>query len=89
MDVRLIGHPQDTESWASEFNTHAVSPAEIIVCYRDGQDSVYMKDLEVKLEKGWTPMVQAFIDHDIITDNYNRTFFEPRNAKERERGYSL
>ncbi|WP_175582762.1 hypothetical protein [Clostridium perfringens] len=35
----------------------------------------------------WKDMSQAFKDNDIIPDNHNTCFREPRNVKERENGY--
>jgi len=51
---------------------------------------MYIKDLDVWLEQKqeWKDMKQAFRDHDLITDNYNKYFFEPRNEEERKRGFS-
>lgn len=37
----------------------------------------------------WKDMRQAFKDHDIITDNWNRVFFEPTTSEDRARGYTL
>ena len=56
-----------------------------------GDDSAYIHDLDVWLEqkKEWKDMVQAFKDYDLITDNDNTIFFEPRNEEEKKRGYSL
>ena len=70
---------------SSRFNAFAV----LEVLTED--DSAYVHDLDVWLEqkKKWKDMLQAFKDHDLITDNYNTIFFEPRNGEERVRGYSL
>ncbi len=32
-------------------------------------------------------MNEAFENHDLITDNYNTEFFEPKNDEEKKRGY--
>jgi len=37
----------------------------------------------------WIPMDEAFKNKDLITDNYNTTFFEPENDEEKKRGYRL
>ncbi len=52
---------------------------------------VPQRELDVFLEsKGeWKDMREAFSDHDLITDNYNTMFFEPRNEEDRTRGYAL
>ena len=56
-----------------------------------GDDSVYIHDLDVYLEKtsppGWKDLKQAFKDNDVITDNCNTTFREPLNEQERAQGY--
>ena len=66
-------------------NIHALS--EVLT----GDDSVFIKDLDVYLEKssppGWKDLRQAFRDKDVIIDNYNTTFREPLNEQERTQGY--
>ncbi len=53
-------------------------------------DSMFIRELDVWIEPtGWKDMSAAFLDHDIITDNYNTQFFEPKNAEDRKRGYTL
>lgn len=58
-------------------------------------DSAYPSNLDVWLTqlndgKGqWKDMDQAFLDHDLITDNYNTIFFEPKTPEDRARGYTL
>ena len=37
----------------------------------------------------WIPMSDAFKNNDLITDNYNTEFFEPKDDEERKRGYRL
>jgi len=37
----------------------------------------------------WMSMSEAFKNNDLITDNYNTKFFEPKNDEERKRGYRL
>lgn len=79
---------------SNKFNIHSLN--EIIVGFDDdengepmGADSDFIRNYEVFLEKTqqWKCMSQAFKDHDLITDNYNERFFEPKNDEERERGY--
>lgn len=62
---------------------HALSEVNI------GCDSVYIKDLEIFIEKlgVWKSLSQAFKDRDVITDNYNTTFSEPKTEEDRARGY--
>ena len=54
-------------------------------------DSVFVADLDVYIEAigSWIDMNTAFENGDIITDNYNRFFFEPTNDEDRKRGYTL
>lgn len=70
---------------SSMFNTSTVG--EVLT----GDDSAYIKELDVWLEalQEWKDMPQAFKDHDLIADNFNTCFFEPRNEEDRKRGYSL
>ena len=82
-------------SWiggSSQFNTHGLG--EIIVGFNpseNGMDSMFIKDCEVFIEAfgEWKDMRQAFKDKDIIVDNYNTRFFEPKSIEDRERGYTL
>lgn len=89
MKVRFKDNP--IQSWYSErFNIHALS--EIIVFNKDlGADSAFIKDFDVCLEqkKEWKDMGQAFRDKDLIIDNYNTFFFEPKTEANRIRGYAL
>jgi hypothetical protein len=77
------------EGYSSRFNQASIF--EVTVFGDWGGDSASPTDLEVFLpSKGeWKCMMQAFRDHDLITDNYNTHFFEPENEGERRRGYSL
>lgn len=62
---------------------------EILIYFEEGDaDSDYISQYEVQLSDGnWKDMRQAFKDKDLISDNYNRCFAEPRNEEDRERGY--
>lgn len=90
MKLRHIESGQMAHS--SRFNLSSVS--EIIVGFEDGeQTSDYMRNYEVLLDEGkpterWWPMIEAFSAGDLITDNYNTIFFEPRTPEDRIRGYS-
>lgn len=85
MKVRYKSHPSEDCS-ASRFNTHAL--AEVIVGGDWGQDSAFIKELDVQLASGeWKDMRQAFRDHDIIPDNHNERFGEPKTAEDRQRGF--
>jgi hypothetical protein len=75
---------------SSKFNTHAMS--EIIVFFADGDcSSDFISEYEVFLEarQEWKDMSQAFEDRDIIVDNYNTYFFEPKSEEDKIRGYAL
>ena len=97
MNVREKIHPNDKCS-SSKFNTHALSE---VICYWEADsDSMFIKDLDVYITAGvfngfcsmaigWKDMHQAFKDYDIITDNYNTCFFEPKNKEDKERGFTL
>ena len=71
------------ETFANKFNPTGVG--EVLT----GDDSVFISDLNVWLEskKEWKDMSEAFRDHDLIVDNYNTYFFEPRSEEDRKRGF--
>lgn len=75
--------------FSSNFNTHGLG--EVIVGFDDdgGMDSMFSSDLEVYLDYKniWIDMNKAFEDNDLIIDNYNTCFREPRNQEEIDRGY--
>ena len=74
-----------TEAISSRFNIHSIG--EVIT----EDDSPFISELDVYLEQKheWKDMSQAFKDKDLITDNYNTTFFEPQNEEDRVRGFTL
>lgn len=77
---------------SSEFNLSCLG--EILITYLpDGdRDSDYIKNYEVYLERNkaeWKDMIQAFKDHDLITNVHNTVFFEPSTREDRERGLTL
>lgn len=91
MKVRLKDKPEVT-GYADRFNTHAVSPMEIIVGFDHGDmDSAYARDYECFIEatQSWVSVVEAFGRRLLITDNYNTRFFEPPTPEDAERGYTL
>jgi hypothetical protein len=86
-------------SWAegssSAYNMHSIN--EIVVHYDDGPDgepggadSVFVRDIEVWIERTrrWTPLGQAFRDRDVLPNNENTRFSEARTDEDRERGYT-
>lgn len=80
---------------SSKFNVYGIG--EIVVNFVSeeeeplGADSVYIHDCDVYLEqlRNWKDMAQAFRDNELITDNHNTHFFEPRTPEDRERGFTL
>ncbi len=87
MKIRKIDTEEIGES--SEFNTSSLS--EILVYFSDWMDTDYMKDYMVYIEatEKWMTFTEAFKEKHIITDNYNRHFFEPETEEDRKRGYTL
>ena len=88
--MKVRGKASNIVWYSHQFNTHGIG--EIIIQHPDyGADSDYGKDFDVFLEskQEWKDMAQAFKDHDLITDNYNSIFFEPKNQEDRRRGYTL
>ena len=86
----------ELEFYAGKFNTHALG--EVIGCSEEfAVDLFFIKDLDVFIEVsgdhgvqiGWKDMRKAFRDKDLIMDNYNTYFFEPKNEEDRERGFTL
>jgi hypothetical protein len=86
MKVRTKKQPNDVAQEGG-LNVHAMF--EVLV--PAWGDTVPGGDLEVYIEAlgEWKDLRQAFKDHDVITDNYNTRFFEPRNAEDRARGFTL
>jgi hypothetical protein len=68
---------------SSSFNVHAL--CEVLT----GDDSVYCRDLDAFINGVWKDFLVAMKDKDIIPDNYNRYFYEPRTQEDRDRGYIL
>lgn len=87
MKVKFKSDKSNEISWSSQFNTHGFG--EVIVNGDWGQDSVYIKDLDVLINGKWKDMGAAFRDKDLIHDNYNIYFFEPKNEIDRKRGFEL
>ena len=94
MKVRMKDNPA-LEFYSAEFNTHDGASAEVLGCHSSfGVDLFFIEDLDVFIEKNinffaWKDMGQAFRDHDLITDNLNKYFFEPENKEDRKRGFTL
>jgi hypothetical protein len=96
MRVRYIGRPEVT-GWAGEFNTHGLG--EVIVGFDEGDmTSEEVRLLEVQLEHplessvykpgAWVPLSDAFRSRDLISDNFDYRFFEPKTEADKERGWA-
>ena len=87
MKVRFKENP-NIVWYSGKFNIHGLG--EVIVQHKDfGADSVFIKDLDVLIDASWKDMAQAFRDKDLIIDNYNTYFFEPKTQEDKERGFTL
>lgn len=89
MKFRLADKPRVTGS-SSSFNLAAL--CEVVVGFdapNEDMDTVPCHQLEVWLEskQEWKRFNRALDDRDVIPDNYNSHFREPRNEEERKRGY--
>ena len=77
---------------SSSFNTHSLN--EIVVYFDEGDaDSDYITNYEVLLTTGpragqWVLLSDAFKQRDVIPNNHNTCFAEPRSDADRELGYS-
>lgn len=80
--LRYKKHPEIIRH-ASRFNLAALNEVDV------GDDSAFVSELEVEINGKWKDMGQAFKDHDLIVDNYNTIFFEPKTPEDRERGFTL
>lgn len=82
MKVRRKKYPEDV-MFSSCFNTSTLG--EVIL----PDDSEFISKLDVWLEQKqeWKDMHQAFMDKDLINDNYVTHFFEPPTEKDRKRGF--
>jgi hypothetical protein len=82
--VRYKKHPEEVIN-TYRFNISTLG--EVIL----PDTSEFVSELDVWLEqkKEWKDMHQAFMDKDLITDNYNTRFFEPPTQEDRERGFTL
>lgn len=72
-----------TETHSSRFNVHALSEVDV------GDDSAFFDELDVFLESTgeWKDMRQAFKDRDLIPNDHNTHFAEPRTDADRQRGW--
>lgn len=81
--MRLRYKSTGTECGGNRFNVLALAEVDV------GDDSPSISDLDVFVNGVWKDMQQAFADRDIIPDNYNCWFGEPKNEEDRKRGYFL
>lgn len=89
MKVRFKKRP-DSEYHCSRFNP--VGFGEVIIQGENiGADSVFVVDLEIFVEskQTWKDMAIAFKEQDILPDNYNLWFSEPKTEQDRLRGYII
>lgn len=73
------------ETWSSYFNVHGLGE----VLLPDTSEFISELDIWLAHKSEWKDMNQAFKDGDLITDNYNTTFFEPQTEEDKKRGYTL
>jgi hypothetical protein len=66
--VRYKSHPDEPRT-VSRLNIHALSEVDM------GDDSAFIKDLDVLVEGGWKDLRQAFEDKDVVTCNLNRELY--------------
>jgi hypothetical protein len=87
MKARIIGTQEVGQ--ASTFNVHALS--EVFVYFKDECVDEFCKNVEVFVESinNWLPLLAALEEHLVITDNYDTSFFEPKNKEDKERGFTL
>ena len=85
MKLRLKETQETCSSY--RFNIHALS--EIYVYFEHDMDTDFIKNYDVWLEakQEWKDLSQAFQDSDIIPDNFNTYFREPKNDTERTQGW--
>jgi len=81
--MRLRYKRTGTECGGYRFNPCALAEVDV------GDDSASINVLDVFVNGAWKDMQQAFADRDIIPDNYNHWFGEPKNEEDRKRGYFL
>lgn len=89
MKVRLRTKP-DQVGTSDTFDVNTCAPQEVFVNYADERVAEFTRDLDVFIEakKEWIPFGEARKNHDIIADNYNTCFFEPKTPEDRERGHT-
>lgn len=89
MKIRLKAKPEIIGS-ANKFDINTCAPQEVFVAWSEELSQEFARDLEVFIEikQEWMPFGEAQKNHDIITDNYNTYFFEPKTPEDRERGYT-
>lgn len=87
MEIRYIDNPKIIYH-SSAFNLS--SHSEIIICnINHGCDSDFINKFEVKINNKWVLMVDAFKNHNLITDDHNTRFYLPINNEDKKRGYYL
>lgn len=87
MKVRMKDNPNQPFV-SDKFNVHGLGEV-IGFGNHFGSDLFFIKDLDVLIGDKWIDMGEAFRNHDLITDNYNTYFFEPKCEEDRKRGFTL
>lgn len=73
---------------SSQFNVSTTG--EIIVCGEDWYDSDFIVNYDVILPDGsQKDLGQAFVDRDVLPNNYNTRFDYPESDEAKERGYNI
>lgn len=87
MKIRSKAKP-DEVGQAGDFNVASLN--EIFVYFEDWMDTDFITNYDVFLEttQQWKDLAQAFKEHDVIVDNYNTCFFEPKNEHDKAQGYA-
>lgn len=81
--MRLRYKSTGTEAEGYRFNIHALAEIDV------GDDSAFIKDLDIFIKGAWKDLGQAFKDKYIIPDNYNVWFGIPKTKEDKERGFFL
>jgi len=73
----------------AKFNINALSEVFAVI---DGEYlDMFINELDVFVtaKKEWIHLPDAFKNKDVITDNFNTNFFEPKNEEDKNRGYTI
>jgi hypothetical protein len=93
MEMKIFLKTSGEECWSSQFNIHSLG--EIIVQGGRNEaefwiDSDYASSYDVLLSDGARmDLREAFKLRRLITDCYNRDFFEPKTEEDKQRGFTV